>query len=36
MGKGLGGLVVIVVIFMLGAWLGTKYPSVNLIAKVTG
>lgn len=36
MGKGLGGVVVLLVIFMVGAWAGSKWPQVNLIAKVTG
>lgn len=25
-----------VIVFFVGAWLGTKYPTVNLIGKVTG
>jgi len=36
MSKGFSGFVVIVVIFMIGAWAGTKWPNLNLIAKVTG
>lgn len=34
--KNLGGLIFLAVIFLGGAWAGTKWPSVNLIAKVTG
>jgi hypothetical protein len=31
-----GGFIFLVVIFFVGAWAGTKWPSVNLISKVTG
>lgn len=29
-------ILILALIFLAGAWVGTKYPQVNLIAKVTG
>ena len=31
-----GGLITLIVIFFVAAWLGAKYPQVNLIGKLTG
>jgi hypothetical protein len=35
MSKQIGGIVVLVVIFLIGAWAGAKWPSANLIGKYT-
>jgi hypothetical protein len=29
-------IIVLIVALLVGAWLGTKYPQVNLLKKVTG
>lgn len=29
-------LIGVILAIIVGAWLGTKYPSINLIGKVTG
>lgn len=36
MGVHVGGLLAIVIVFLIGAWASQKYPQVNLIGKVTG
>lgn len=29
-------IVAVLIAIVVGAWLGTKYPAINLIGKVTG
>lgn len=31
-----GGLLILLFVFFVGAWAGTKWPSSNLIGKVAG
>lgn len=34
--KPFGGLILLAVIFLVGAYAGTKWPQVNLIAQIPG